>query len=250
MRHLTKCLVVTSPDDERTREIATSVPGVKVFETDAFTRHGARFNKGLAMEEGFRAMGREGWIWIFDADILFPDSIPLHLLKPGKLHGARRRILKDPTKWTPDLNWRECELSRDGGPIGFTQIFHADDPAIKDRPQWYDVSFTHAGGGDAYMLTHWPKNNRVVLPMEVLHLGPTDLNWFGTSAEGRDMMAKFVTENGWHRAMKNFTHDAVARSGEIAQRVSVPGYEPTGYELPFVRRHQARQGDQHPPGLP
>lgn len=129
-------------------------------------------------------------------------------------------------------------MSRDGGPIGFFQAFHADDPSIRDKRPWYDVSFGHAGGGDAYMVEHWNPANRVVLPFDVLHLGPTDSHWFGTDQAGIDMMARFVHENGWRGAMRKHGPDAVKRAETPVHRVEVPGYPKSTYELPFVRRAQ------------
>jgi hypothetical protein len=242
MRHLTECLVVTSPEDAATQAVAASVPGVRVLVSDAGTRHGARFNKGLLMEEGFDALGREGWLLILDADILLPDHLPLDHLRPTRLHGARRRVLDDPAAWSPELDWRTCAVHRDGGAIGFFQAFHADDPALKGKSPWYDVTFAHAGGGDAYFMGHWPGINRVVLPLEVLHLGTPDRNWFGVDAEGRDLMARFVHQNGWRRAMAKHSPEAVARAGEVVDRVEVPGYPSSSFELPFVRRAKERRG--------
>lgn len=241
MRHLTECLVVTSPDDARTLAACRDVPGVRVHVTDAFTRHGAAFNKGLAMEEGFDVLGRHGWILIWDADCLFPDSLPFDQLSPNTLHGARRRILEDPSHWSPDLDWSTCTLSRDGGPIGFFQLFNADAPSVKNKRPWYDVSFAHAGGGDAFFMDLWPPNNRKVLSLDVLHLGPKDTNWFGMSPEARDTMAAFIMRNGWDRSHPRVDRSAVDRVGEIRERVDVPGYEPSGYELPFVRRAKQRR---------
>ncbi len=244
MRHLTECLVVTAPGDPSI-EVARDVPGVRVFETDAFYRHEAKFNKSYSLELSFDVLGRHGWIVIWDADCLWADSLPLDRMRPGFLHGARRRILDDPTRWTPELDWRTLPLNHDGSsPIGFFQAFAADDLAIKDKRPWYDVTFAHAGGGDAYFLTHWAPTRRVMLPLEVLHLGRVDQNWFGADQEGRDMMARFVTENQWRRAMRMHPPEAAARAAEPVHRVEVPGYEPTGYELPFVRR--ARQAASRP----
>lgn len=240
MRHMSECWVVTSPEDEKTQAVACGVAGVRLHVTDAFTRHGARFNKGLAFEECFEAMGRAGRMLIWDADILLPDALDLSGWREGCIHGARRRMLADPERWTPDLNWRSCPHIPDGGPIGFFQCFDAADPAIRDRRPWYDVTFAHAGGGDAYFMGHWAPGKRVVLPIEVLHLGPNDTNWFGTSPESRDLMAAFVIRNGWHRAACKADPTAVNRVAEIPERVSVPGYEPSTFELPFVRRAKAK----------
>jgi len=247
MRHLTECLVVTSPQDEAVQAVVAKVPGAKALVTDAFTRHGARFNKGLALEEGFAAMGRHGLILIHDADILLPDSIPFDRLKPDTIHGARRRILEDPSQWHPGFTWERCNPHRDGGPVGFFQLFDGDDPGLASKPYWYDPSFAHAGGGDAYFITHWPKHKQAILPIDVLHLGPADSHWFGCDEASKDMMARFVTDNGWSKAASKFTSEQVARAGVVVHRVVVPGYEPSTYELPFVARTIAART---PPALP
>jgi hypothetical protein len=239
---MTENWVVTSPEDEETQAVARSVPGVRLHVTDGFTRHGAHFNKGLCVETCLDEMGRAGWLAIWDADCLWPDSVPLERLVHGHLHGATRRILEDPSKWHPGLNWNVAPPSRDGGPIGFTQIFAADDPVLQGKPYWYDPTFAHAGGGDARFIEHWPKAKHVILPMEVLHLGPKDSHWFGTDPAAKDMMAAFVTRNGWTRAAAKFTPEQVARAPAFVERVDVPGYAKSEYELPFVRRAQAARG--------
>jgi hypothetical protein len=252
LRHLRECLVVTSPDDVRTQELVRTTPGARLHVTDAFSRHGATFNKGLALEEGFDVLGREGWILIWDADILLPDRLPLDRLKFGSLHGARRRMLEDPARWHPGFNWAEAKPAPDAGMIGFFQLFHAADPALENVRPWYEVTFAHAGGGDAYFIEHWRRRRATmtVFPLEVLHLGPKDSNWFGRATPrldggepvtSRDTMDAFVVRNGWHRHHRNIDRTAAERVGEIVERVQVPGYEPTQYELPFVKRHRMRR---------
>ena len=223
---------------------------MRLFETDAFTRHGAAFNKGLAFEEGFDFLGRDGWILIWDADCLFPEGMDVSRARPTALNGARRRILKDPLQWREDLDWRNCPVSRDGGPIGFFQLFHAADPAIRDKRPWYDVSFAHAGGGDAYMLTHWGPNDKPILPVEVLHLGPKDTHWFGTDAQSRKVMEAFIVRNGWRHSHPWILPEAANQVGDITERVEVPGYAPSGFELPFVRRAQWMKANGRPPAGP
>lgn len=238
MRHLAECVVVTSPDDRETQEVARAVPGVRVLETTAFTDHGARFNKGLGVERGFDFMGRHGWICIWDADVLFPEEMPLGDLPADTLHGATRRTLADPLKWRPDLDWSKCPRERDGGPIGFLQIFNAS--AIIDKRPWYDVSFTHAGGCDAAFMDLFHPAKRRVLPFDVLHLGPRDTNWFGTSSQARDTMQAYIIRNGWARSHPHVDRSACLRVPDIDERVQVPGYEPSSFELPFVRRNRAK----------
>lgn len=241
MRHLTECLVVTKPGDPCV-DVARSVPGVRVFETDVFTRGGARFNKGWAMELGFSELGRDGWICVLDADVILPDHLPLERLRPDALHGAKRRVLEDVDRWSPGLDWQTCMPLRDGGPIGFLQIFNADAPAIRDVRPWYGVNFPHAGGGDAFLLDRFKQARApiVMLPTYVLHLGPVDTNWFGADPEGRDMMAAYVHRMGWTRAMRTADPTAVDRVPETPDRVDVPGYETSSYVMPFERRARQR----------
>lgn len=239
MRHMAECWVITSPDDLEVRTIAGSVPGVKLHLTDAFTRHGARFNKGLAVEECFEAMGRSGWFWVWDADCVPPNTIPVRMLRADSLHGLRRRVLEDPAAWSPDLDWSTCPKHPDGGPVGFSQIFHAD--AILGRRPWYDVSFGHGGGCDAYFMSLYHRSKWRVLPADCLHLGQPDRHWFGADDLGRSLMARFVTENGWGRAASKFPPGMAESAPSPVERVEVPGYPPSGFELPFVRRARKRR---------
>jgi hypothetical protein len=180
-RHLTEILVVTAPHDERTKAVVSRVPSVRLFETDAFYRNGAKFNKGAAMEEGFDVLGREGWILILDADILLPDVLPIPKLRPDCLYSASRVMLDDPRQWTPDFDWSRAARTRESTFAGYFQLFHTSDPHLVRRP-WYDTTFNHAGGGDEVFQSHWSRKHKIRLPFDVLHLGPRDTNWFGRAS--------------------------------------------------------------------
>lgn len=208
-RHLTEIVVVTSPTDRRTQEVVRSVPSARCFITDSFYRDGARFNKGAALEQGFDALGRDGWTLIWDADVLFPDVMPFTNLDPAKLYGARRRILENPGEWSPKFtSWNRLPLSRETGWPGFFQLFHGSCARIASRP-WYDTTFVHAGGGDAYFQSRWPHDAKGYLPIEVLHLGPRDANWFGRASartdgaevgevvERSEEMERLLAAHGW-----------------------------------------------------
>lgn len=236
MRHLRECLVITSGDDADTISLCRSIPSVRLHITDAFTRHGAKFNKGLAMEEGFDVLGRHGWILIWDADCLMPDTIYCGAVQSGRLYGCRRRICANPSEWSPGMPWHVFRLIRDGGPIGFFQLFDGEDPALCNKRPWYDVSFAHAAGGDAYFITHWPPFKHTVLNMDVLHLGPAQVNWFGTDEESRRVMRAYRVRNGWKINELRVDMNEVNSVGDIDDRVVVPGYPPSNYELPFVKR--------------
>jgi hypothetical protein len=239
MRHMAENVVVTTPRDELVKAVAAKVPGVRVLETNAFYEHNAMFNKGLGLERGFDFMGRHGWTLIWDSDILFPDELPIGDPPKDVLHGCRRRMLTDVSKWRPDLDWRTCPHNRDGGPVGFFQLFHAD--ALIGKEPWYDVTFTHAGGGDARFIEHFHPGKRRVMGFDVLHFGPHDSHWFGTSPEAKDMMAAYIVRNGWSRSHPHVDRSAVLRVPDIDERVQVPGYGVSSFEMPFVRRNRANK---------
>lgn len=234
MRHLTECVVVTTSTDTKTKEVCAKVPGVKVFETDLFHAYGARFNKGLSLETALQdCLGRHGWILIWDADTLLPDIMPLDL-KIGNLYTPKRRILADPTQWTPDIIWEHLPLSNDRAFPGYHQLFHADDPTIQELP-WHDLTFAHAGGADGYFQDRWKPENKIRPNYEVLHLGPRDHNWQGRvskrldgttpeqAAERKQAMDHLLAVKGWAGRP---VHDP-----NYSDHVEVPGEKPSGYLL-------------------
>ncbi len=222
MRFMGECVVVTSPRDAKTTAVAGSVPNVRICHTDAFWRHNASFNKGAALEEGFSVLGRHEWILIWDADTLFPDNLDLTQIVPGNLYGATRRCLLNQDEWTPDFDWKRALPTREKDVAGHFQLFSADDPCIATRP-WYDVTFTHAGGGDGYFASRWPRE-RKSKPFEVLHLGRPGRNWFGR--DNQKLMDEYCASKGFgrHPSGKAFN-----------EHVNVPGVLPTGFKLPGIK---------------
>ncbi len=185
--HFEKILVVTSYEDKETwRQVYEGGlfqrwPNVKAIPTNAFYRDGAYFNKGLALEEGFDELGRDGWICVFDADIVMPAAIDLSELSIGNLYSPRRRILRKVLDWPhykDEATWDQLPLYGDWQHPGCFQVFHGSDPALTGRP-WYGTRWRHAGGCDSDFQEKWPKGCRQWLPFEVLHLGEPMVNWCG-----------------------------------------------------------------------
>jgi hypothetical protein len=226
MQHFSECCVITSLDDSGTFDVASKISGVKIFRTDAFTRYGARFNKGLAMEEGLDFFGRSGWMLIWDADVVLPDVMDLSSTESGTLYGASRRIVSDPSRYKNSMKFDSFPLTEETEFAGFFQLFNASDPALSVRP-WYDVTFIHAGGGDSFFQTLWPPEKKVRLPIQVLHLGPRDTNWFGRvslrvdgskpdgAAESSKLMGYLKASQGWIKLKKAI---------RIRDRIRVPGF--------------------------
>ncbi len=231
IRFLESCWVVTHPNDHSTKDVCRKVPNVHVLETNAFYEGGAKFNKGLAIEQGFDAMGRKDFILIWDADILLHDQFTLPPLEVDKLYYSQRRILEDPHLWTPAFHWDYAEPTTDRDGVGFFQLFHADSNTIKARP-WYDTTFCHAAGGDGYFAARWPEHKKHLLPLPVLHLGPRDRNWFGratplldgTRVDGAEAaaaeLAQYHVNMGWIPGTKTL----------LEEHVSIPGHKPSGYQ--------------------
>lgn len=239
--HVESLTVVTDFDDRRTAALVKQAQRcggtVELLCTDAFYRHGAVFNKGLAIEEAFDFIGRSGWILVLDADILLPPAmgaLDVRRLNPAVLYGAPRRICDPPEAYRSDKPWGKYPAGKDKEHAGYFQLFHASAPSIAEQP-WYDVHFTHAGGGDGYFQSRFPAQRKAYLPFEVLHLGPRDQNWFGRvtprldgalvegAARARTLMRSFLGWKGWVRTG--------VRPSSFDERVEVPGYRKTGWKL-------------------
>lgn len=229
LQHLRKdlgddCMVVTAPHDKRTQDLCGQL-NVNVYQTDAFYRNGAKFNKGLAFEEAFDVYGRHGWMLILDADIILPKSLDyLRNCRSGNIYGTYRRILNRPERWHRLFDIRTIRRERDNEIAGYFQYFCCEDPVLKTRP-WYDVTFAHAGGADSYFQSLWPKHCRFKLNEDVIHLGPRDKNWYGRASQRLDglalpeaeerakMLEQLQRHNGWSGFKKDTSITFLNRIG-------------------------------------
>lgn len=197
--HFTEVLVVTSSADVESRRVAEE-NGCRFFVTDAFYDDGADFNKWKALEQGLDVLGRDGWLCLMDADVLWPRHIPwlgcsddCWGRREGNLYTPMRRMWLNPTiPYTSD-NILPPESEWDRFPLhpqqvewaGYTQIFHASDPVLPSPP-WHDISWKHAGGSDSEFQARWPQNRKVRPPFEVLHIGEAGVNWVGRATPRLD----------------------------------------------------------------
>lgn len=193
--HFDRVLVVTSPDDDCTARVIERVPNADCFRTDLFYYAGAPFDKGRALDAGLEVLGKEGWIVIFDCDVIVPHEMDFSGIEPGNLYSPYRRICEDPKLFTPELEWGDLPLgyeTQNGQHAGYFQLFWANDPVLpKDEP-WHGTQWKTAQGADTVFQDHWPKDRRKRLPFEVLHLGPPKVNWAGRVSPRWDL----VKENG------------------------------------------------------
>jgi len=183
--HFERVVVVTSPDDPLTPQVARA-NWAEVYQTDAFYAGGARFNKWKALEEGLDVLGREGWICIMDADVLWPRCVSLDL-EEGHLYTPLRRMAKAPSEGLPDEStWANYPLHRQQLEwAGYTQIFHGSDRRL-GNPPWHQTNWRHAGGADSFFQLKWPDRRKLRPSFEVLHLGESGKNWCGRATSYLD----------------------------------------------------------------
>lgn len=177
--HFHETLIVTSLQDTNTRIVAEK-NHCEIYTTDSFYHDGADFNKWKALEEGLDHFGREGWICIMDADVLWPQRSKLENLNRGTLYTPLRRMCqKVPDRIPPEEHWRIYPVHPNIGEwAGYSQIFHMNDPHLPNPP-WYEINWKHAGGADSFFQGLWPSNKKSRPPFEVLHLGESGKNWCG-----------------------------------------------------------------------
>lgn len=163
--------IVTDLQDDETAQLASD-NGCACVRTDAFTRHGAAFNKGLAQQEAWSTVNKVGWILLFDADIIPPVDWKEQVIeanpKHGYLHGCYRY----------DENGNRINDDTHG--YGYFQLFHGSDELTKFNP-FFDTQWQHAGNGDSSIMLRWRKRGRLapVLPLKLLHPGGPSHNWYG-----------------------------------------------------------------------
>lgn len=204
-RHFDDVLIVTSNDANGTVDIANR-NDCRFYQTDAFYRDGAVFNKFRALEEGLDVFGRHGWLCLMDADVLWPKDVKLcgcgchsgkmrHFracckvgegLTVGNLYSPLRHMMVElpvPFALPQENEWGKFPIHRNVNEwAGYTQIFHADDPHLPKAP-WHEVNWKHAGGADSFFQRLWPAQCKVRTPWNCLHLGPAGENWCGRASK-------------------------------------------------------------------
>lgn len=203
--HFEEVMVVTNTTDSVTKLVAEE-NDCRIYSTDSFYSDGAVFNKWRALEEALDSYGREGWMCIMDADVLWPKSIPHYQLRVGNLYTPKRRMMLDPSDLpiTED-QWKTYPLHRQQQEFaGYTQIFHCDDPHLPDPP-WHETDWRHAGGADSFFQDCWPKERKIRPPFEVLHLGESGKNWCGRVVPYLDGY-KDPKANERYQTLRDFIH--------------------------------------------
>jgi hypothetical protein len=102
-KHFDNIVVVTTPEDGKTMEICKKYENILCVKTDAFFFQGAKFNKGLAIDVGFRYLKHKDWIVNLDSDTILPDNFRELFLNEATdiecSYGARRYDVPTYKEW-------------------------------------------------------------------------------------------------------------------------------------------------------
>lgn len=217
-------LVVTTPQDEATREVCRRW-NLDILLSEEATRAQDQFRKGRLINRGMQLLSADCWRLHLDADIVLPTTFRNSLssadLDPEKLYGADRIMVKGWGCWQallesgylsqqhdyqhrvrfPDgypVGTRWVSPSAGFVPIGFFQLHHASAiewRGIRQRP--YPENHGTACRTDVQFGLEWDRRRRELLPEIVaVHLesepAPLGANWNGRSTKrfGPEKLAK------------------------------------------------------------
>ena len=210
-----KWLIVTSPDDEETREVCRrfSLPVLLTEDGRGHCGNPADFCKGRMIERGLQHLAADGWRVQLDADIALP-SRTRHLicgaeLQQNKIYGIDRVMVRSFKMWQELLHsgwltsnchdyhnrlrwpkgvevgsrWVNMEVGY--VPIGFFQMWHSTQDlwrGIRIRP--YPTIHNDACRTDVQFGLLWDRPSRELLPEVVgVHIepepSPLGANWKG-----------------------------------------------------------------------
>ncbi len=197
--HFSEVIAVTSSADTQTQAISRQ-NSAHCFVTEVFYEGGAEFNKFAALEQAFDEYGRDGWICIMDADVMWPKHIDWEfwtpdtelesgrskLMLPGNLYTPLRRMCLDIQNVPQEPYWPSyAHHPQQVEWAGYTQIFYGNDWHL-GQPPWHQTNWKHAGGPDSWFQQKWPAHCKHRPPFECLHLGPAGQNWCGRTTAYTD----------------------------------------------------------------
>jgi hypothetical protein len=205
-------VVVTTPDDERTREVCRRHSVHCILSEEH--RRGGDFNKGRLIQRAFDQIGREDWVLHLDADIVLPRQfrslVDWAHLDEKCIYGADRVNVVGWDAWQKVKNaaWhghqyenlvsypKDSEFavrwaSKLHGyvPIGFFQLFHGSAMIWRgSHIRRYPYHHGDAARSDVQFALQWDRRHRQLLPeVVVLHLesqkAPLGANWNGRTTE-------------------------------------------------------------------
>ncbi len=174
-----RTIVVTAPEDHKTREVCKFL-NVECVLTDEYRTHWGEFVKGAGINAGIRAANKDGWLVQLDSDILLPQgfrhAVDAGCFDPAYIYGVDRVMVKSFAEW--QRFYRDPEAQKQGDafvhprafpighrlcipdwvPIGYFQMWHAS------AERWYPTEHKDAARGDVQFALQWPRRKRALIP--------------------------------------------------------------------------------------
>jgi hypothetical protein len=201
-----RLVVVTSPEDERTKHLCTFY-NVKCVTTDTFYKNDSKFNKAAGINVGLDHLQRDGWIVHLDADIWLPPFtrkvIEKQCLWSDSLYTIDRLMCESFNDWIefiryPNMmegNWMlkspfnvgsRLVYYHDKGytPLGYFQLWNPKGSKIYEYPE-HGVG---ADQSDVVFSNQFDRNNRFLIPdIFCIHLenekSELGKNWYGRTTK-------------------------------------------------------------------
>lgn len=220
-------VIVTSPDDEETREVCRKY-NLYCLQSEDHKRWNSTFAKGRANERGLQHLSKDCWRIVIDGDIVLPSSFR-HLLEAAdleqdKIFGIDRALVRNWNQWQDiqksgwlytghadyksrvnfpkgfemGTRWVNPEIGY--VPIGFFQMWHSSQDLWRGtRTKPYPSHHNDACRTDVQHALQWDRAKRALIPEVIgLHLesepAPLGQNWngrktkrFGPATDGRGL---------------------------------------------------------------
>lgn len=184
-------VIVTSPKDIATQDLVRAF-GINPVITNAFYEDGAIFNKGKAINEGYKHLQYHDWVLNLDADIILPNNLRKNFFNshPNVNHffWMKRMDLSDPKDIETVLlqrNYKKLKVMADDGGLGYFQLFntksiHFQNTLAATNLRPYPEDSKDASQSDIQFRDKWPlRHIKEIANTGCLHLGESMKNWQG-----------------------------------------------------------------------
>lgn len=207
IRHFDKYVVVTTPDDIKSQQIAKQY-GAYVVISDSCYKDGQSFNKSNMINVGLDNLEMRDWVVFTDADIVFPNSFRESfdniVLDKDNLYYTRRTDLIVDGLSTAQRSWSHYK------PWGYFQLWNVNSKYLNPNIRLPDC-FCSAGNFDAWFYKQFPVENRVGLPddkrFSLLHIAHNHLEHRWNGVIPREAAGwRFVGQTAfyWDKGLPNF----------------------------------------------
>jgi len=182
-------LIVTSKKDKATQEFCIR-NSIDYYETNAFYKGGAYFNKANAINEAFMFLKEKifvnEWILLCDADVVVAPAVNYFVNQmehkdANCLYSVGRHVCNNMQEYKDrHTKYDGCEF------IGFFQLFHKKHIVQHlETYSWFLPSYDNCSGYDVEFMKKF-KCREEIHKYPALHLGQTHINWYGRKSKPWD----------------------------------------------------------------